>query len=72
MIYIFKNIKKYLKARKKLKKKVYTLKNCLVILVKKYYSNHEKDRGFETIGAKNSPIPNISEIEQNARPVGGG
>ena len=52
---------------------MYTLKNCPShFSKKKYYSNHEKDREFETIGAKNSPIPNISEIEQNARPVGGG
>ena len=35
-------------------------------------STSEKDLGFETIGSKNSPIQNISKIEQNARPVGGG
>ena len=35
-------------------------------------STSEKDLGFGTIGSKNSPIQNISKIEQNARPVGGG
>ena len=56
-------------------KKMYSVKNKSAFfsgLGMIQVSTSEKDLGFGTIGSKNSPIQNISKIEQNARSVGGG